>query len=736
MSINTEEFLKTATAKIYNFNQKQKIKAELTDHIKTKKEFFMEIGYNEAASEEKAITEMGDAEEISNDLSKLYNSFYNPAPVIITYLIWFALLGGLYFLLKQFVFEDTGALPLILCADFAALSIFWIYSAVTGKKNNHITAILSFIPIAATSVFLYFATTELNQKIKGNISNLIDLMFNCALDYKGTKTDTKMLFGFIALFAVTAITVTLFKIIYAVKKKNFSNSKKDNKFSRILTAICIAFALLSITISALSALSFFNMQKTIYNGYQTAYNEMINICKHSSTFEEAAEFAENSPIEFEKTFDDDGRLTNLIYRNTYFYLTFSFETDENIDDELVTTYADLLRYETPPVVKTEHLRAVLAIDTITFKNATDSITLSPFRTSEENLQKMLKYDQNENLPDDNFNFFSSFLPITLKYAEIGSYSRTGAYTFSYISGTGDAKIQNQFTVNHYVPEYNNYILKRNEIIEIIKSNPDASTQEIEELTGTVYSSPYNTIEEYKNSLKNNYDKHYNDYINKYLNFDDYPSYAGLTEKYLLSNDNVKKYLNFTDFFDEYAEATYESTKKYVFNDDWFFFISETPYKSITFSKNNDLSYFCNVPLEYKMTEREHFDSIAEPILKLTCGGKYYDINGCPYTDILRVPYYKENGEKFIVTSALKQIGENETEKIYYLVNAKGDKYSSDNCFVNNKGYLVFNNNGSIHKDNSDDFTYKDSKGNTYIKAFESSWDNNQQVYKYNKEPLK
>ena len=202
------------------------------------------------------------------------------------------------------------------------------------------------------------------------------------------------------------------------------------------------------------------------------------------------------------------------------------------------------------------------------------------------------------------------------------------------------------------------------------------------------------------------------------------------------SDYLKKYLNLNDSFSAYAESTYESTKKYVFNDDWFFFISETPYKSITFSKDDDIAYFYNEPLEYILEEREYYDPIAEPILKLSCGGKYYDINGCPYTDILRVPYYRENGEKFIVTSALKQIGENEAEKNYYLVNAKGDKYSSDNCFVNNKGYLVFNNNGSIRKDNSDDFTYKDSKGNTYIKAFESSWDNNQQVYKYNKEPLK
>lgn len=618
MSMNTEEFLKTATAKIYNFNQKQKIKAELTDHIETKKEFFMEIGYSETASDEKAIAAMGDAEEISNDLSKLYNSFYNPAPVIITYLIWFALLGGLYFLLKEFIFEDTGALPLILCADFTALSIFWIYSAVTGKKNNHITAILSFIPIAATSVFLYFATAELNQEIKGNISNLIDLMFNCALDYKGTHTDTKLLYGFIALFAVTAITVTLFKIIYAIKKKNFSNSKKDNKLSRILTVICIAFAMLSITISALSAVSFFNMQKAIYDGYQTAYNKMIHICKHSSTFEEAAEFAENSPIEFEKTFNDDGRLIDLTYKNAYLYLSFGIETETDIDDELVTTYADLLRYETPPVIETEHLTATLFIDKTLFKNTTDSITLSRFRINDTDLQNMLKYDQNVNLPDDNFNFFSSFLPTAFKYSQIGNNSRTSAYTFSFISGMGDAKIQNDFLVNYYVPEYNDYILKRNEIIEIIKNNLNASQSEIENLTGTIYTTSYDNINEYKNSLINEY---------------------GIYNYYL------KKYSNFNDSFNAYAEATYESTMKYVFNDDWFFFISNDPYKTLTFSKDNDTSYFYSIPLEYEMTEHKYSDPIGEPILKLTCGGKYYDINGCPYTDILRVPYYKKKRRK-------------------------------------------------------------------------------------------
>lgn len=710
MSINTEEFLKTATAKIYNFNQKQKIKAELTDHIETKKEFFMEIGYNEAASEEKAITEMGDAEEISNDLSKLYNSFYNPAPVIITYLIWFALLGGLYFLLKQFVFEDTGALPLILCADFAALSIFWIYSAITGKKNNLITSFLSFIPIGTTSVFLYYATTPFNQKIRGSITNLKNMLFNCVLNYKSTPTDKKLLYGFIALFTITALAVTLFKMIYALKKKNLSNSKTDNKLNKISTAICIIFSLLSIISSMLFALSFFNIQKSIINDYQTAYDELIRICSNSDSFEEAAELAESSPIVFEKSFDENERLTDLTYKNIFFYFNIGFKTDTNIDDDFVTTYADLLNYETPPVIETEHLTASLIIEKSSFKNATDSISLSHFRTSEEDLQKMLKYNQYLNFPEDNFKFFTSFVPTTLEYNQILNSDNTDAFAFSFISGTGSTKTQHDFIVDYYVPEYNDYILKRNEIIKIIKSNPDASPSEIEKLTGTVYSAPYENIDEYKDSLVNEYDKMYSDYLIKYLNLN--------------------------DSFSAYAESTYESTKKYVFNDDWFFFISETPYKSITFSKDDDIAYFYNEPLEYILEEREYYDPIAEPILKLSCGGKYYDINGCPYTDILRVPYYRENGEKFIVTSALKQIGENEAEKNYYLVNAKGDKYSSDNCFVNNKGYLVFNNNGSIRKDNSDDFTYKDSKGNTYIKAFESSWDNNQQVYKYNKEPLK
>ena len=166
MSINTEEFLKNATAKIYNFNQKQKIKAELTDHIETKKEFFMEIGYSEAASEEKAIAAMGDAEEISNDLSKLYNSFYNPAPVIILYCIWFGLLGVLYLIFNNYIFNDLGTTSLCAGAITFSTALLCIYSAISELKKRKQLIIGNIIGSIANAVFNLFCIASINKNRK------------------------------------------------------------------------------------------------------------------------------------------------------------------------------------------------------------------------------------------------------------------------------------------------------------------------------------------------------------------------------------------------------------------------------------------------------------------------------------------------------------------------------------------------------------------------------------------
>ena len=69
--MNEKEFLQQATSKIYSFRKKQIIANELHDHIQLKKKRFEEAGYTEEQAEEKAVDNMGDADEIAKALAEL-----------------------------------------------------------------------------------------------------------------------------------------------------------------------------------------------------------------------------------------------------------------------------------------------------------------------------------------------------------------------------------------------------------------------------------------------------------------------------------------------------------------------------------------------------------------------------------------------------------------------------------------------------------------------------------------
>lgn len=96
----------------------------------------MEIGYSSEESEKKAIAAMGNAEEISTSLSKLYNSFYNPMPDIIAYCIWFGMLGILYLAFKKYIFNNLGTTAICACGIAFSSMLLCLYSAITALKKR------------------------------------------------------------------------------------------------------------------------------------------------------------------------------------------------------------------------------------------------------------------------------------------------------------------------------------------------------------------------------------------------------------------------------------------------------------------------------------------------------------------------------------------------------------------------------------------------------------------------
>ena len=86
-----EDYVKKATARIFDDRQKRAVSAELEDHIAHRTAALEEIGYDPERAEAQGVEAMGDPAEICDQLGALHNRFYTPVWDIVLLLLW----GGL-----------------------------------------------------------------------------------------------------------------------------------------------------------------------------------------------------------------------------------------------------------------------------------------------------------------------------------------------------------------------------------------------------------------------------------------------------------------------------------------------------------------------------------------------------------------------------------------------------------------------------------------------------------------
>lgn len=150
--MNEQEFLKQATSEIYSIRKCQYIVCELHDHITLREERYIEMGYSEADAEEKSIEEMGDPIELAKKLGKLYKS-YNPFTDIVLLLVYFAVLSGLYYVERTFIFGDPGALSMLICGIIGIAAVFFLYAAYASSKKASCRCCLRFCRRCGRSIF-------------------------------------------------------------------------------------------------------------------------------------------------------------------------------------------------------------------------------------------------------------------------------------------------------------------------------------------------------------------------------------------------------------------------------------------------------------------------------------------------------------------------------------------------------------------------------------------------------
>lgn len=684
--MSKDDYIKGATSKIFNPTHKRAVQAELSDHILNAQGFNEEIGYEADAAENLAVEKMGDYEEVAENLGALHNDFYTPIGDIIAFVIWLAGIGGAYYLLNKYIFGDFGAMPITLAAVCLSCAVFFISAGIMLRRNRLPVIIGTFLCGGATAVFMFFCFKDIIEQIYNNINNLYELIVNSDI-VTASVLPTNIITVIVTVFSSVAFLLTAISLNYYVKYYTNSNTLFDNHIKRFFKGFSFIVSIAFIVFTVFFGYRFFTIQNDLYNEYKNAYQATLTMCRECHTFDELSDYISSGKTGFiddEKldiSVKSDETISGYYYSDNF--IAFAVDRDFSVPDE---DYKFLSDYGmVPSDFPTEYDYEIrLALTTMNlFKNNLDSLSLKKYKTSEEMLDEITLFDMQEHSYDDSIEFYSQYIPTSLRIQPASSSENYGTYYLTYISGSGKFKFTNEFYIRTISEVANNVLAKEIEISEIIKNNLDCSYEEIADLTNTTLITPDISYEDYKKTVN------------------------------MLGS-----------FFDDYKEnilEAYYSQYSFKVTDDLYFTLSSKPYEYVTFTSPTKLAYYNIMPL----TERAKYSVIdSEPFKKISViGAGYYAKNGLAY-DYTRMPYFEENGTRYKLYMIDVDPGDMSGYiKTYYLVNEKSELYQADDCFINAEGYLFIDTYHTL-KVQEDGLTYSDANGNTYTKALETSWDEN------------
>lgn len=713
MSINTEEFLKTATAKIYNFNQKQKIKAELIDHIETKKEFFMEIGYNEAASEEKAITEMGDAEEISNDLSKLYNSFYNPAPDIILYCIWFGLLGVLYLIFNNYIFNDLGTTALCAGAITFSTALLCIYSAISVLKKRKQLIIGNIIGSIANAVFNLFCIASINKNIGTDISLFNSQIFG---DFVPDSQNTK--YSIIVL--ISAIIILLFSIvsqipIYAALNKtaNSENTIKTNKELKTFKNVSIISAIIFIIITSIFTARFFACRENIKNQCSESFKLALEIAENCNNLGEVSEFLSENNYKFKEINGSKGyTFENSISKISVTLNNGDAEKEEKHGlERLAAIFENTIKSKYPESYeqKNDYYIQFSLTNLAKYKNGSDSVSLSMLKTPEKELDILYNFEANENHSSEEIiNAVTDTCPTSLFILPSKDKSRLDSeINLTYSTGYGDNSYNTDYNFKIKSEKKEKIEKQKESIIKILTDSPDISKEALANAAGAEIINPKYSVDEILQSMR---------MVQEAMK--DNEDYKSLMEEMEENDYDLNKI----------SDIYYDSMCTYEISDDLSF-------KMLRITENNETSIFIS------FDSKTNIDFVGADIIgkkeeDSRYNASYYgnfrkihiyetgycSMKGYAYSDFKNVPYYTKSGSRYRFVIETDENG----SELYYLKNIYGDKHEAYDCYTDKDGYLVFDDEhkfrSKVSPSDLELTEYTDGKNNIYIKALETNWD--------------
>ena len=310
-----KDFLKSAEEQLKYNGDKITVLTELGDHLETKKEFFEDIGYDEASSAEKANEAMGNGEVIGQRLNYIHSP-KNQLRIKITVIV-----TNLLFLLAYPTDKSSYFFP-FLCAVLILICNFANTALAVKLKSR----IFSIVLIIASCTAMWFSMPKLTYPICNLIMNQ-----SASRVEEGTYIYLRTVLTLLIIAMI--ILPNAFNVYHCRQIKYLKNTKKQNKISSKIFIFCLIMPVLI----ALPAYPSYMLNDRLCEDQIEIRDELIAFAYDiDSKFEEydyheRAKYLENSEYDFHLFINSAAYYTYDYYKgNWWLRIGFSETSDKYI----------------------------------------------------------------------------------------------------------------------------------------------------------------------------------------------------------------------------------------------------------------------------------------------------------------------------------------------------------------------------------------------------------------------
>lgn len=241
------DYLEAAVPKGLTASRRKLLTDELESHIYDKAEHYIEIGYPEEESFEKAVAEMGDAEPVSESFRKLYKENHAVNILIMVLLIGINAVASYYNLGGNMVesMPDPNFMIVLLSLGYFSATVLLMKYAYGRKQTNKLAAVgASMLLVSIPSFFIGTVFVPGGYAVTENLLFILE---------KLTGTDCMNLFDdhftipYILFTLGTPVVLSVLSFILSLKSACYESEKRFRLPSLGLKAAAVILVLFTFT---------------------------------------------------------------------------------------------------------------------------------------------------------------------------------------------------------------------------------------------------------------------------------------------------------------------------------------------------------------------------------------------------------------------------------------------------------------------------------------------------------